>query len=152
MGLMYGIVSLPGGLKREEVDRVKIEDKLDRLQQVIVQCRTGGLDKAADYLTEAQGYLFSFLDKRYPGSKIVKTSSLVERVMREINLRIDVAAQWSSQGSEHMIKLRLGVIYNQLDLETLALSSAEDRRPGLPIQAGNSHAYSERSHSRCPPE
>jgi len=150
MSLIYGIVRLPQGLRREAVNKEIIEEKLDRLQQVIVQCRRGGFDRLVTYLTQAQGYLFPFLDTRYPGSKIVKTSSLVERVMREINVRIDVPARWSAKGSEHMIKLRLSVVYNHLDLTSLALSPAPAKESKQSLQAPKNHTSSENKRSYSP--
>jgi hypothetical protein len=48
-----------------------------------------------------------------------RTTSIVEREMREINRRVDVGARWSILGVTHMLKLRLAQRCNPDDYEKL---------------------------------
>lgn len=48
-----------------------------------------------------------------------RTTSIVEREMREINRRVDVGARWSIPGVTHLLKLRLAQRCNPDDYENL---------------------------------
>ena len=45
-----------------------------------------------------------------------KTTSLVERVMRTVNMRINVG-KWSSAGALNALKIRLAYYYNDYDIK-----------------------------------
>ncbi len=122
----FGIIKVNKDIKREEIDEKKVKEKLERLNELIMYIKNEGLKigneglkKIADYLRKASGYLFTFLDKKSSHRILVKTSSLIERLMREINFRIDVAGSWSDAGALNITKLRLGVVYNKIELENL---------------------------------
>lgn len=119
VGKAFGIVKLPKNLNHEDINYKKIKEKIKRLNFLIDRCVGFGYFKVADYLEEAKNCLFTFADKRLKSRKLMKTNSLVERVMREVNFRADVACAWSDRGILNIMKLRLAVVYNNLDLDTL---------------------------------
>lgn len=116
---LFSIITVRGRLKREEIDEKKIEEKESRLKELIGYCENKGLEKVAKYLSASSEYLFNFADKKLPFKKLVKTDSLIERMMREINFRINVAGSWSDRGALNITKLRLGLIYNKIELEDI---------------------------------
>ncbi len=54
-----------------------------------------------------------------------RTTSIVEREMREINRRVDVGARWSIPGVTHLLKLRLAQRCNPDDYENLWSSTCQ---------------------------
>ncbi len=65
---------------------------------------------SARYLENAAPDMFTAVLNRLQG----KTNSLVERVMRTINLRINVG-KWSLAGALNVTKVRLAYYYNCFD-------------------------------------
>ena len=62
---------------------------------------------AAQYLENAKEYVFTFREKNQKkGSRHLGTS-ILERLMREVNRRTDVGVRWTDQGVYNLIKLRL---------------------------------------------
>ena len=61
----------------------------------------------ASYLINAKPDMFSAIEKRLNG----KASSLVERVMRTVNLRVNVG-KWTPSGALNAMNLRLAHYYN----------------------------------------
>ncbi len=55
--------------------------------------------------------MFTAFEKKLNG----RTTSLVERVMRTVNLRIDVG-KWSTSGALNALKVRLSYYYNDFDV------------------------------------
>ena len=55
--------------------------------------------------------MFTAFEKKLNG----KTTSLVERVMRTVNLRINVG-KWSTTGALNALKVRLAYYYNGFDV------------------------------------
>ena len=94
----------------EEVIREMVDLKKTRLRQLIEYCRERGWDHCAIYLENAAPDMFNAVLKRLHG----KTTSLVERVMRTINLRINVG-KWSMTGALNATKVRLAYYYNGFD-------------------------------------
>ena len=94
----------------EEVIHEMVESKRKRLRQLIGYCRDRGWDYCAVYLENAAPDMFSAVLNRLQG----KTTSLVERVMRTINLRINVG-KWSMAGALSATKVRLAYYYNGFD-------------------------------------
>jgi len=84
--------------------------KRQRLEQLIEQCRRQGWSSCATYLENAASDMFTAVLHRLEG----RTVSLVERVMRTINLRINVG-KWSLSGALNATKVRLAYYYNGFD-------------------------------------
>ena len=89
-----------------------IELKQDKLNDLILYCQEREWEKCATYLTNAAPDMFTALKNRLEG----KTSSRVERVMRTVNLRINVG-KWSTSGALNAMKIRLAYYYNGFDVE-----------------------------------
>lgn len=84
-----------------------ITAKKQKLQQLIEYCENEGWTACSKYLQNAKMDLFTGVENRLSG----KTTSHVERVMRTVNLRINVG-KWSSSGALNAIKIRLAHYYN----------------------------------------
>ena len=63
------------------------------------------------YLTNASDDLFTSIENKLNG----KTTSYVERVMRTVNMRINVG-KWSASGALNATKVRLAYYYNNFDV------------------------------------
>lgn len=88
-----------------------IAAKKERLQELITYCDTEGWKSCSSYLTKAQNDLFSGVEKKLAG----KTTSHAERVMRTVNLRVNVG-KWSGSGVLNATKIRLAHYYNGWDV------------------------------------
>lgn len=87
-----------------------IESKRKRLEEVIRFCRENGYAHVVSYLENAGPDMFTALEKRLNG----KTTSKVERVMRTVNMRVNVS-KWSDAGALNVTKVRLAYYYNGFD-------------------------------------
>lgn len=75
---------------------------------------TDGLEaypRAHSHLTNAEPYVL------YSPPSAERTTSVMEREMREVNRRTDVGARWSVQGISNLLKLRLAKRHNPDDYE-----------------------------------
>ncbi|MBW1717322.1 MAG: hypothetical protein JRJ77_16120, partial [Deltaproteobacteria bacterium] len=64
-----------------------IQHKLDQFNSLIAYCWIKGYEHTTNYLLNARADLFSGIEKRVMGA----TLSYIERVMRMVNMRINVA-------------------------------------------------------------
>jgi len=87
-----------------------LESKNKRLQDLIEYCRKRKYKHAVSYLENAQPDMFSAIAKRLNG----KTTSRVERVMRTVNMRMNVS-KWTKAGALNAVKVRLAYYYNDFD-------------------------------------
>lgn len=87
-----------------------IESKRKRLETVIGHCRKEGYTHTVSYLENASPDMFTAIEKRLTG----KTTSKVERVMRTVNMRVNVS-KWSDAGALNVTKIRLAYYYNGFD-------------------------------------
>src|SRR5664279_1996855 len=87
-----------------------IESKRKRLEAVIGHCRKEGYTHTVSYLENASPDMFTAIEKRLTG----KTTSKVERVMRTVNMRVNVS-KWSDAGALNVTKIRLAYYYNGFD-------------------------------------
>ena len=87
-----------------------IESKRKRLEVVIKECIEKGYRHTAAYLENAKPDMFTAIEKRLTG----KTTSRVERVMRTVNMRVNVS-KWSDTGALNVTKIRLAYYYNGFD-------------------------------------
>lgn len=117
MGKIFNIVAIRHQLEEAEIDAM-LEDKRKMLDELITFCEESKCRHSAAYLRNAKPDMFSALEKRLNG----KASSLVERVMRTVNMRIN-AGKWTPQGALNAMNLRLAHYYN-------------DWRPGEPDAKG----------------
>ncbi len=94
----------------EKVIRQMVHRKEERLSVLIAFCRQKGWSHCTTYLENAAPDMFTGLLNRLQG----KTVSLVERVMRTVNMRINVG-KWSIEGALNATKIRLAYYYNGFD-------------------------------------
>lgn len=87
-----------------------IASKKKRLDDVIAHCRDEGYKHTVSYLENAGPDLFAAVQKRLNG----KTTSKVERLMRTVNMRVNVS-KWSEDGALNVTKVRLAYYYNGFD-------------------------------------
>ena len=87
-----------------------VNGKEQRLSKLIDYCRQQDWSRCSSYLQNAAADLFTGLLYRFQG----KTVSLVERVMRTVNMRINVG-KWSVEGALNATKIRLAYYYNGFD-------------------------------------
>ena len=88
-----------------------IEQKLRQLGLLIAYCRMNGYSHTEGYLSEAKADLFSGIEKRVMGA----TLSYIERIMRTVNMRINVG-KWSSESALAVSKIRAAYYYNGFDV------------------------------------
>ena len=117
MGKIFNIVAIRHQLEEAEIDAM-LEDKRKMLDELITFCEESKCSHSAAYLRNSKPDMFSALEKRLNG----KASSLVERVMRTVNMRVNVG-KWTPQGALNAMNLRLAHYYN-------------DWRPGEPDAKG----------------
>jgi len=106
MGKIYDIVSIRAYMETDEIEALLLE-KRARLDALIALCAERGHKGCVSYLTNAKPDMFSALEKRLNG----KSSSLAERVMRTVNMRVNVG-KWTPQGALNAMNLRLAHYYN----------------------------------------
>jgi len=95
----------------DEIDAV-IKLKTDQLKEIIKYCREHKWNSCATYLQNAMPDMFTAFKNKLNG----KTTSKVERVMRTVNLRINVG-KWSMTGALNAVKIRLAYYYNGFDID-----------------------------------
>jgi hypothetical protein len=74
-------------------------------------CRKKKLKHSLVYLENAKPDIFSGIERRITGG----TTSLLERVMRTVNQRINIA-QWSDESALAVAKIRGAYYYNGFDV------------------------------------
>ena len=99
-------------LPRQIVDDPKIIDvmlksKEEQYNNLILLLQENDCSACLAHLTNAYPNMFTNFRKRLKG----KTTSLIERIMRTVNLRTNVG-KWSSKGALNIIKIRLAFYYN----------------------------------------
>lgn len=102
--------TLPNSLNMEQslIDSVlKIKNK--DFDDIIELCEKHNFTRCLSYLNNARPDMFTSFSNKLEG----KTTSLVERVMRTVNLRTNVG-KWSEQGALNVCRIRLGHYYNGL--------------------------------------
>lgn len=94
----------------QQTIEMMVESKRKRLEEIIRYCRDNGYIRTVSYLENARPDMFTALEKRLNG----KTTSKVERVMRTVNMRVNVS-KWSKAGALNVTKVRLAYYYNGFD-------------------------------------
>ena len=104
------ICALRSYVDDEKLIRQMVHRKEQRLSDLIGYCRQQGWNHCVTYLQNAAPDLFTGVLNRLQG----RTVSLVERVMRTVNMRINVG-KWSVEGALNATKIRLAYYYNGFD-------------------------------------
>lgn len=105
------LCSLPRPPDDEALIATIIKEKRQSLETLIDHCRRCEYERCATYLTNAAPDMFRAFEKKLDG----KTTSLVERVMRIVNFRINVG-KWTERGALNVNKIRLAHYYNGYDV------------------------------------
>ncbi len=108
---LYTITSLPRLIYDDDEITTIIKQKTKTFDKLINYCFENGYLKTYTYLLNAKPDMFTAFEKKLNG----RTTSLVERVMRTVNLRIDVG-KWSTSGALNALKVRLSYYYNDFDV------------------------------------
>ncbi len=87
-----------------------IASKKARLDELIKRCAEREYTHTAAYLENARPDMFTAIKKRLDG----KTTSKVERLMRTVNMRVNVS-KWTEAGALNVMKVRLAYYYNGFD-------------------------------------
>jgi hypothetical protein len=95
----------------ESIAKKIIENKKDEFEKLIKYCEEQKAVKTAVYLKNASNDIFSGIEKKVMGA----TTSLLERMMRTINMRINLG-QWSTQSALAISKIRGAYYYNGFDI------------------------------------
>jgi len=106
MGKIFDITAVRSLMEEDEIAAV-LEEKRNRLSELISFCEQQKYQKCAAYLRNARPNLFTALEKRLNG----KASSLAERVMRTVNMRVNVG-KWTPSGALNAMNVRLAHYYN----------------------------------------
>lgn len=88
-----------------------ILSRKQKLTRLINYCIKQKLITSASYLLNAKSDIFSGVERRISGG----TTSLIERVMRTINQRINIA-KWSTESALSVSKIRGAYYYNCFDV------------------------------------
>lgn len=110
MSWLFDVCALREHIDDDTVIQKVVALKKRRLKKLIEYFRASGLKNCASYLLNARGDLFTSLENKLMGY----TTSHVERVMRTVNLRINVG-KWSLKGALNSTKIRLAYYYNGWD-------------------------------------
>jgi hypothetical protein len=110
LGELLDICAIRAYVDEEKLIRQIVQRKEQRLSELIGYCRQQGWSRCVSYLENAAADMFTGLLNRFQG----KTVSLVERVMRTVNMRINVG-KWSVEGALNATKIRLAYYYHGFD-------------------------------------
>ena len=88
-----------------------IKNKKKELEYLIYYCIENKAERTAAYLQNASKDIFSGIEKKVMGA----TTSLLERMMRTLNLRINVG-QWSERSALAICKIRGAYYYNGFEV------------------------------------
>ena len=95
----------------DEINAV-VKLKTCQLEELIKYCQKHKWNSCVTYLQNAMPDMFTAFKNKLNG----KTTSKVERVMRTVNLRINVG-KWSASGALNAVKIRLAHYYNGFDID-----------------------------------
>lgn len=109
------VCSLPRPPEEESLIATIIKEKRKKLDELIAYCVSNDYKRCATYLINASPDMFTSFEKRLNG----KATSLVERVMRIVNFRINVG-KWTERGALNVNKVRLAHYYNGYDIDPIA--------------------------------
>lgn len=111
MARLIDIVNIKRIREDEGVAKNIIMGKKNRFTRLINFCNRNGYKNTTRYLRNAKNDLFSGVEKKALGG----TASLIERVMRTMNMRINIA-KWSTASALAVCKIRGAYYYNGFDV------------------------------------
>ena len=97
-----------------------LEQKEDAYQELIALLEENNCSSCLSHIQNAYPNMFTNFSEKWQG----KTTSLIERIMRTVNLRVNVG-KWSSQGALNVIKIRLAYYYNGAGAKSRNLKEAK---------------------------
>ena len=108
MAKCLDFISLPKTL----IDDTQIIDSMlmnkeEAYEELIALLEENNFSSCLSHIHNAYPNMFTNFSKKWQG----KTTSLIERIMRTVNLRVNVG-KWSTQGALNVIKIRLAYYYN----------------------------------------
>jgi len=106
MRKIFDISAVRPHLEEEEINAV-LTEKRERLDSLIKFCDEQGYKACSSYLQRAEPDMFTALENRLNG----RTNSLAERVMKNVNTRVNVG-KWTPSGALNAMKVRLAYYYN----------------------------------------
>jgi hypothetical protein len=111
---LLSIVNVKGLLDPEAKECVEniVTLKKEHLNELIILCKEKEWKHCATYLENAKDAMFVSLSNKMN----CKTTSHAERVMRTMNMRINVG-KWNPQGALNATKVRLAYYYNKFDVD-----------------------------------
>ena len=107
---VYEICSIRSGIDQDDEIQAVIDLKMKAFDALVAHCRTKEYKHTVAYLDNARGDLFTGFANNIRG----QTTSRVERVMRTVNMRINVS-KWSTRGALNVAKVRLAYYYKEFD-------------------------------------
>lgn len=108
---LYNIIAISYTGEDELVINKIIDKKNKLLDELIEFCLANKYMKTYQYLLNAKPDMFNALENKY----YCKSQSLVERVMKTVNARIDVG-KWGTAGALNVLKARLAYYYNDFNV------------------------------------
>lgn len=112
LGEMLSICTVKKILDGEEEIQAVIKSKQEQVLALMEYCRSRNYAHCIRYLENAKNNLFTAFENKLKG----KTTSRVERVMKTMNMRINVG-KWKPSGALNVNKVRLAYYYNGFDVE-----------------------------------
>jgi hypothetical protein len=112
IGEMLSICTIKKILDDEEEIQAVVQSKQKQAVGLIAYCQSHNYKHCIRYLENAQPNLFTAFENKLNG----KTTSRVERVMKTINMRINVG-KWKPQSALNVNKIRLAYYYNGWDVK-----------------------------------
>ena len=101
-------VSLPKNIIDDtELVEQMLNDKEEEYQELIKLLKKHKCESCLSHLQNAYPNMFTNFSNQWSG----KTTSLIERIMRTVNLRVNVG-KWSNKGVLNAMKIRLAYYYN----------------------------------------
>lgn len=84
-----------------------LKQKEDAYQELIALLEENDCSSCLSHIKNAYPNMFTNFRNKWQG----KTTSLIERIMRTVNLRVNVG-KWSTKGALNVVKIRLAYYYN----------------------------------------
>lgn len=87
-------------------ESLSVNTRLEKYNSFIEQCRDAGFENTTSFLENAADNLYTY--KQFDDADIYgRTTSVVERQMREVNRRMENGSRWSKTGVNNLLKLKL---------------------------------------------
>ncbi len=114
---LYNIIAVSYNGEEEDVIKEIVKEKEALLDKLLEFCLEKEYLKTYTYLFNAKPDLFNGVLKKYN----CKSQSLVERVMKTVNARINVG-KWGNKGALNVLRIRLAHYYNDFNVSFKSLN------------------------------